>query len=211
MHASDPVNRVMTAAVLTIGPEDSLSEAFRLFAGYPVHHLPVVEGRRVIGMLSSADVAKLKFFLPPPGPALDALLKDRWRVRQILRSPAITVPEHESVQRAAELMARNGIHSLPVVNSNDMLVGIVTTTDLIHGSLSSASIGVSRADDKTNQAPSAGAHVRALERVAHIARRLLNLGPNERLHAELQIALDRADELEDGAGRRAGAELNISG
>jgi CBS domain-containing membrane protein len=211
MHASDPVNRVMTPAVLTIGPEDSLNEVFRLFAGYPVHHLPVVEGGRVVGMLSSSDVAKLKFFLPPPGPAQGALLKDRWRVRQILRSPAITVPEHESVQRAAELMARNGIHSLPVVNSNDMLVGIVTTTDLIHGSLNSGAILVSHADGKTNEASSAGARVRALERVAHVARRLLNSGPNERLHAELQIALDRADELEDGAGRRAGAELNISG
>jgi CBS domain-containing protein len=211
MHASDPVNRVMTAAVLTIGPEDSLSEVFRLFAGYPVHHLPVVEDGRVVGMLSSADVAKLNFFLPPPGPARDALLQERWRVRQILRSPAITVPEHESVQRAAELMARNGIHSLPVVNSNDMLIGIVTTTDLIHGSLSSAATVASHADDKTQEAPTESARVRALERVAQTARRLLNCGPNERLHAELQIALDRTDELNHRAGRRAGADLDISG
>src|SRR5688572_17368023 len=111
MHANDPVNRIMTEPVLTITPSESLEEALRLFTSYPVHHLPVVEEGRVVGMLSSADVAKLKFFLPPPGTARDALLKERWQVRKIMRSPALTVAEHESAQRAAEIMATNGIHA----------------------------------------------------------------------------------------------------
>jgi len=81
----------MMTPVLTIAPSESLEEALRLFTSYPVHHLPVVEEERVVGMLSSADVAKLKFFLPPPGAARDALLKERWQVRKIMRSPALTV------------------------------------------------------------------------------------------------------------------------
>jgi hypothetical protein len=39
--------------------------------------------------------------------------------------------QHDSVERAAELMASHGIHSLPVVNSAGHLVGILTTTDII--------------------------------------------------------------------------------
>jgi CBS domain-containing protein len=105
MHASDPVNRIMTEPVLTIAPSESLAEALRLFTSHPVHHLPVVEEERVVGMLSSADVAKLKFFLPPRWTARDALLKERWQVRKIMRSPALTVAEHDSTQRAAEIMA----------------------------------------------------------------------------------------------------------
>jgi CBS domain-containing protein len=96
--------------------------------------LPTEEGC-VVGMLSSADVAKLKFFLPPPGTARDALLKERWQVRKIMRAPALTVAEHESAQRAAEIMATNGIHALPVVNSNALLIGIVTTTDMMQDCL----------------------------------------------------------------------------
>lgn len=111
MHATDPVNRIMTQPVLTIAPDESLEEALRLFTRYPVHHLPVVEEQLVVGMLSSADVAKVRCFLPPAGPARAALLRERWQVRKIMRSPAFTVAEHASAQHAAEIMAANAIHA----------------------------------------------------------------------------------------------------
>lgn len=56
MHAADPVNRIMTRSVITIGPEESANALMRLFAAHAVHHIRVVEGRRVVGMGSSADM-----------------------------------------------------------------------------------------------------------------------------------------------------------
>lgn len=143
MRASDPVNRIMTEPVLTVGANELLEEVLRLSTEY--HHLPVVEDGHVVGMLSSADIARLKFFLPPPGPAREALLRRRWQVRRIMRSPAITVTEHESAQRAAELMVDNGIHSLPVVNSKGALIGIVTMTDTLLKTLRRADLEKQRA------------------------------------------------------------------
>ena len=130
MYASDPVNRIMIQSVLTVGANELLEEALRFATAYPVEHLPVVEDGHVVGMLSSADIAKLKFLLPPPGPAREALLRQRCQVRSIMRSPALTITEHESAHRAAKLMADNGVHSLPVVNSKGALVGIVTSRAL---------------------------------------------------------------------------------
>jgi CBS domain-containing protein len=126
MNASEPVNRIMTRPVLTVGANELLEEALRLSAAYPVHRLPVVEDGRVVGTLSSADIAKLQLCLPPPGPAREALLRQRLQVRNIMRSPALTVTEHESAQRAAQLMADNGVHSLPVVDNQGALIGMVT-------------------------------------------------------------------------------------
>lgn len=100
MHAADPVNRIMTRSVITIGPEESANALMRLFAAHAVHHIPVVEGRRVVGMGSSADMMKLEFFLPSSGAAHNAPLQDRWRAQTIMRSPAISVTEHQSVQSA---------------------------------------------------------------------------------------------------------------
>jgi len=191
MHANDPVNRIMTEPVLTIGSHESLEEALRLFASYPVHHLPVVEAGSVVGILSSADVAKLNFFLPPPGNARTALLKDRWQVKKIMRSPAITVAEHESAQRAAELMAANGVHSLPVLNSKGTLIGIVTTTDMMHGCLN-------RVPTTASAAPAASdlSRMRALENVLSAAKRYLSAGQDERLHTALMQAIDSAELLQ---------------
>jgi CBS domain-containing protein len=194
MHASDPVNRIMTAPVLTIAPSESLEEALRLFTSYPVHHLPVVEEDHVVGMLSSADVAKLKFFLPPPGTARDALLKERWQVRRIMRSPALTVAEHESAQRAAEIMATNGIHALPVVTSEGRLIGIVTTTDMMQGCLDPFP---AEPATTSNAASSTDVRIRALLDVVSAAKRYLNAGQDECLHTALKKALDRADLLND--------------
>ena len=194
MHASDPVNRIMTEPVLTIAPNESLEEALRLFMSYPVHHLPVVEEGRVVGMLSSADVAKLKFFLPPPGPARDALLTERWQVRKIMRSGALTVAEHDSAQRAAEIMAANGIHALPVINSKNHLIGIVTTTDMMQGCLDPMPAGSA---DPLSATGSDSARMHALLDVVSAAKRYLKAGQDERLHAALQRAIDRLDLLRE--------------
>lgn len=206
MHASDPVNRIMSEPVLTIAPDESLEEALRLFTSYPVHHLPVVEEQRVVGMLSSADVAKLKFFLPPPGTARDALLKERWQVRKIMRTPALTVAEHDSAQRAAEIMATNGIHALPVVNSKAHLIGIVTTTDMMQGCLDPLPAEPANA---TNAASSDSVRMRSLLDVVSAAKRYLNAGQDERLHAALQKALDRVD-LQHESGHNTDV-LGLSG
>ena len=161
MYASDPVNRIMIQSVLTVGANELLEEALRFATAYPVEHLPVVEDGHVVGMLSSADIAKLKFLLPPPGPAREALLRQRCQVRSIMRSPALTITEHESAHRAAKLMADNGVHSLPVVNSKGALVGIVTSRAL---RLSPRRHGRRRADRRA--AALAGAQLR--HSLAHV-------------------------------------------
>lgn len=204
MHASDPVNRIMSEPVLTIGWHESVSTMMRLFLSHQVHHLPVVDGRRVVGMLSSADLMKLEFFLPPAGPQTDALLNERWRIAHIMRSPVISVTEHETVQRAAEVMATNAIHALPVVNSNGELIGIVTTTDLIRCWLNPpAAVPASGAED-ARRFPLDAAHavavherVRSLEQVLTAAKRYVNAGQDERLHAELLKAIERDESLDE--------------
>ena len=132
MHATDPVNRFMTVAVLTVDINDPAGEVLRLFAGYPVHHLPVLDERRVVGMLSSADLMKLDQFVPKNGVAPIEYLNQRLKVGALVRRAAITIQPHQSVGTAAQLMAANGIHSLAVVDSADHLLGIITTTDIMH-------------------------------------------------------------------------------
>jgi len=53
-----PVREVSTREVVTVGPEEDLSEALRLMASHQVRRLPVVDaGNRLIGVVAQADVA----------------------------------------------------------------------------------------------------------------------------------------------------------
>ena len=135
MNANERVGRVMTESVLSVDVEESAAAVLRLFAGYPLHHLPVLSGQKVVGMLSSADVMKLEAFLPKTGVPADEYLNQRVSIRSLLRQPVVTIQPHQSLLDAAGLMAKHGFHALPVVNAQDQLLGIITTTDIMHAAL----------------------------------------------------------------------------
>jgi CBS domain-containing protein len=53
-----PVRQIMSSPVITVTPETSLNECMQLVTDHRVRHLPVVEGGRVIGMISIGDLVK---------------------------------------------------------------------------------------------------------------------------------------------------------
>ena len=135
MHPSDPVNRFMTEPAVSIALRSPAAEVLRLFSAHPFHHLPVVEDAKVVGMLSSADVLKVEAFLPKDGRNPADFLNQRLHIDQLMRKPPITVSGTMSVETAADLMIKHGIHALPVVDVHDHLLGILTTTDIINAVL----------------------------------------------------------------------------
>ena len=56
--SATPVRDIMTAPVITVGPGDSLETCMRLCTDSRVRHLPVVDGGRVVGVLSIGDLVK---------------------------------------------------------------------------------------------------------------------------------------------------------
>lgn len=141
---NERVRHIMTEAVVWIDVHEPITEALRLFADYPLHHLPVVDDGELKGMLSSADMLKLEHFIPKSGvQGSAALLNERFKVAVLMRRPVITAELDDTIADAASRMATRGIHALPVVNDNYKLVGIVTTTDIIQALLNG--IGVETA------------------------------------------------------------------
>jgi CBS domain-containing protein len=56
--ADTPVRDIMTAAVITVQPETAVEECMQVMTERRVRHLPVVEGGRVVGMVSIGDLVK---------------------------------------------------------------------------------------------------------------------------------------------------------
>jgi CBS domain-containing protein len=53
-----PVRDIMTSPVLTVTPDATVQECMQLVTDRRVRHLPVVEGGRVVGMVSIGDLVK---------------------------------------------------------------------------------------------------------------------------------------------------------
>ena len=128
-----PVIRVMTANPVTVQASQHVNEARMLLAAEGIHHLPVVDTDRLIGIISSSDIVKLGMAIYD-GPARGAgdLEDDSYTVDAVMHRHPIAVGIDATVREAARILATGGFHSLPVVGYNNILKGIVTSTDLIN-------------------------------------------------------------------------------
>jgi CBS domain-containing protein len=122
----------MTETVVAIEIDRPVSEAIDCFRQYPIHHLPVVRGGRLAGMLSSADVTKLEFFMPGVNGEAARHLDGRITIERMMHAPAVTASPATSIAEAAERMEGAGVHALPVVDEHERVLGLVTTADIIH-------------------------------------------------------------------------------
>jgi len=108
--------------VATISAEAKLSEAVRVLGERRIGALPVVEGDRIVGIISERDVI---YSLKDHG----AEVLD-WPISRVMTSPAITVDPSTEVLSALALITQRRVRHLPVV-SGGSLVGIVSIGDLV--------------------------------------------------------------------------------
>lgn len=131
MPHNNSVSMIMTAPVVTLKKKDSLEHAEYLFKKNKIRHIPVVSGSSVVGMLSYSDLKRLSFVdIYDENSNADALIYKMFNINQVMTDNIVTVSASSSIKEAAKIFAENEFHALPVVNNN-ILVGIVTTTDMI--------------------------------------------------------------------------------
>ena len=108
--------------VATIGADEKVSNAIAKLGEKRIGALPVVEGGRILGIMSERDVI---YCLRDHG----AEVLD-WTVAKVMTSPAITAEPSTAVLSAMAMMTQRRIRHLPVVSGGD-LVGIVSIGDLV--------------------------------------------------------------------------------
>lgn len=132
MKAIVPVSTIMTKNVVKLNLNDDLTKAEALFKKYHIRHIPVVKGNVVLGMLSYTDLLRISFVdaVDDEAEVVDATVYNMFTVEQVMAKKLITVEPDTSIKETAEILSKNEFHALPVCQG-DLLVGIVTTTDLI--------------------------------------------------------------------------------
>lgn len=128
-----PVSKIMTTSLITLKSTDGLDEAEHLFKKHRIRHIPVIEGEKIVGMLSLTDLLRISFAdgAYREEDNVEAAVYNMFTIPQVMARNLASVSPDTNIKEVAEILASNEFHALPVVE-NEKLVGIVTTTDLIN-------------------------------------------------------------------------------
>jgi len=133
------VKDVMTTHVVAVRKNATFKDMAVQLREQRVSAFPVIDdGNKVVGVVSEADMlAKEALDLTGPG-KVSGILRHHAREKaagitaeDLMTQPPVTVRPDDSVSRAAHLMYSRGVKRLPVVDSDDRLVGIVSRADVL--------------------------------------------------------------------------------
>jgi len=116
---------------VTVKKDDSFRYALKLIRKEGIRHLPVLDGKKVVGIITDRD---LRQSAPSPATTLEVhelnYLLERLKVEAIMTKKVITVAPDSSLLEAAKLLLAHKIGCLPVVEQEE-LVGIITEGDML--------------------------------------------------------------------------------
>jgi acetoin utilization protein AcuB len=126
------VTEIMAKRVKALGRNAMLKLAWDLMSTGRFRHVPVLDGNRVVGVVSQRDIFRLAATAAVLGFGQGArrAILGTLRVKDVMTGPAITACPGTSVEEASRLMLEARIGCLPVVEDG-ILVGLVTRTDAL--------------------------------------------------------------------------------
>ncbi|MCB0322409.1 MAG: CBS domain-containing protein [Bdellovibrionales bacterium] len=128
MRKNEPIATIMSTELVTAHVGQKLSEVRALLSQGHIHHIPVLSGERLVGLISSADILKAGY--GGSDSEIDSTLDFTAKLEDVMQNNPTTISAQSTVRDAAEILAEGSFHCLPVVK-DEKLVGIVTTTDLL--------------------------------------------------------------------------------
>ncbi len=132
MRKNQPITSIMHPDPVTVHLGTPFSKVRGLFEEHGLHHLPVVSGRELIGMVSWSDLMRVSFgsAFGTDDRAVDATLDHTLSLEDIMTPNPTSIDANSSIRQAAEILGANTFHALPVVRGKE-LVGVVSSQDLL--------------------------------------------------------------------------------
>ncbi len=132
MKKNEPIKNLMTTNVITLKLSDTLYTAEKRLKSNHIRHIPVIDNEKLIGLISLSDLKRISFIdaYNKEG-TVDTAIYNMLSIEDLMIKNPVTVTPDTTILEVSKLLANKEFHSLPVVE-NEKLVGIITTTDLLH-------------------------------------------------------------------------------
>lgn len=125
------LSEIMNRDLVTVDKQASLRRARRILDQHRIRHLLVVEGKRLVGIVTDRDLRQAAPSSKSPLTISERQeFMDELKVLEVMSRKLITASSTTTIREAAKVMVSEKIGCLPVVDGNQ-LVGIVTQADLL--------------------------------------------------------------------------------
>ena len=132
MRKNDPITKIMAVELITVQQGQKLSDVRHIICESGIHHIPIVDGKTLVGMVSFTDLMKLNIVISGADDrTIDVIIDQQYTIKDIMTTKLTALTDCDTIKQASKILAEGNFHSLPVVNNQNHIVGIVTTTDLI--------------------------------------------------------------------------------
>lgn len=122
MNRETPISSVMTKKVVVADLQTKFDNILTLFLDYGIYHLPVTFDDKLLGIISMKDA--LKYFR-------SGKPVENFSVEATMTHSPTTLHEKDTIGTAAKILAEANFRSLPVVNDDGKIVGIVSNKDMV--------------------------------------------------------------------------------
>ena len=122
------IEAIMSTNLITVSPAATLAEARSLMHDNRIHHIPVVDGDKLVGLITLTNVlAATDSFLRDDNSRIHA---NEIGIKDAMVTDVATVDVNASLRHAALFLEKHKIGCLPVLD-DDKLIGIITDTDFV--------------------------------------------------------------------------------
>jgi len=123
---------IMTTDVATLQPSDPFSKAQEILRNAHFHHLLIEQNNQLVGIVSDRDMMSqvAKYISSNNGESFSDFLP-RLKISDVMTRDSITIDKDTPIDAASILLLEKNISCLPVVNSSQVIEGIVTWKDLL--------------------------------------------------------------------------------
>jgi len=129
---NEKIKHILTTDVVSVHVKQKLSDVNEIFRENMIHHIPVLDGKHPIGIISTKDILKLIFNIDTQDERMiDAIMDHNFTIKDVMTKDLITLPISSTIKDVANVLRFSSIHSIIITNKKGEMEGIVTSTDLI--------------------------------------------------------------------------------
>ena len=132
MNLQAPVSSIMSENLITVTEKDRLTKVSDIFKKHKIHHIPVVLGEQIVGIISREDLYLFKKGIGSGSAEkmINEIRFDNYKAEVIMTRGLAKVEPNDKIEVALDIFCKNIFRALPVVE-DDKLVGIITTYDIL--------------------------------------------------------------------------------